>query len=232
MDEKKTNYLKELKNNTSILLSVVLGIIFGLILTMVDKFNMVSKFIARFVKDVRFYDGVMTGLYAIVLSVIAVMFLIFIINSFKKNVTKHDFVLLVYDFGILSYFILSCAVLKTTGARFVIILVLTIIAILLTAIRFFTVKEINEEKVLKDEVVFKFLERMPYHIKMYVRGVNGEIKILTKNIQDRKEKLGFVIVPREVPKQVKVAGSGNNSGGEMRFSDIINNVKKKKNDED
>ena len=147
MDEKKTNYLKELKNNTSILLSVVLGIIFGLILTMVDKFNMVSKFIARFVKDVRFYDGVMTGLYAIVLSVIAVMFLIFIINSFKKNVTKHDFVLLVYDFGILSYFILSCAVLKTTGARFVIILVLTIIAILLTAIRFFTVKEINEEKV-------------------------------------------------------------------------------------
>mgnify|MGYP004713178567 FL=1 len=71
MDEKKTNYLKELKNNTSILLSVVLGIIFGLILTMVDKFNMVSKFIARFVKDVRFYDGVMTGLYAIVLSVIA-----------------------------------------------------------------------------------------------------------------------------------------------------------------
>lgn len=92
--------------------------------------------------------------------------------------------------------------------------------------------EINEEKVLKDEVVFKFLERMPYHIKMYVRGVNGEIKILTKNIQDRKEKLGFVIVPREVPKQVKVAGSGNNSGGEMRFSDIINNVKKKKNDED
>ena len=147
MDEKKTNYLKELKNNTSILLSVVLGIIFGLILTMVDKFNMVSKFIARFVKDVRFYDGVMTGLYAIVLSVIAVMFLIFIINSFKKNVTKHDFVLLVYDFGILSYFILSCAVLKTTGARFVIILVLTIIAILLTAIRFFTVKEKNEEKV-------------------------------------------------------------------------------------
>ena len=147
MDEKKTNYLKELKNNTSILLSVVLGIVFGLILTMVDKFNMVSKFIARFVKDVRFYDGVMTGLYAIVLSVIAVLFLIFIINSFKKNVTKHDFVLLVYDFGILSYFILSCAVLKTTGARFVIILVLTIIAILLTAIRFFTVKETNEEKV-------------------------------------------------------------------------------------
>ena len=41
MDEKKTNYLKELKNNTSILLSVVLGIIFGLILTMVDKFNIV-----------------------------------------------------------------------------------------------------------------------------------------------------------------------------------------------
>lgn len=147
MDEKKTNYLKELKNNTSILLSVVLGIVFGLILTMIDKFNMVSKFIARFVKDVRFYDGVMTGLYAIVLSVIAVLFLIFIINSFKKNVTKHDFVLLVYDFGILSYFILSCAVLKTTGARFVIILVLTIIAILLTAIRFFTVKETNEEKV-------------------------------------------------------------------------------------
>lgn len=147
MDEKKTNYLKELKNNTSILLSVVLGIVFGLILTMVDKFNMVSKFIARFVKDVRFFDGVMTGLYAIVLSVIAVLFLIFIINSFKKNVTKHDFVLLVYDFGILSYFILSCAVLKTTGARFVIILVLTIIAILLTAIRFFTVKETNEEKV-------------------------------------------------------------------------------------
>ena len=147
MDEKKTNYLKELKNNTSILLSVVLGIVFGLILTMVDKFNMVSKFIARFVKDVRFYDGVMTGLYAIVLSVIAVLFLIFIINSFKKNVTKHDFVLLVYDFGILSYFILSCAVLKTTGARFVIILVLTIIAILLTVIRFFTVKETNEEKV-------------------------------------------------------------------------------------
>lgn len=147
MDEKKTNYLKELKNNTSILLSVVLGIVFGLILTMVDKFNMVSKFIARFVKDVRFFDGVMTGLYAIVLSVIAVLFLIFIINSFKKNVTKHDFVLLVYDFGILSYFILSCAVLKTTGARFVIILVLTIIAILLTVIRFFTVKETNEEKV-------------------------------------------------------------------------------------
>ena len=147
MDEKKTNYLKELKNNTSILLSVVLGIVFGLILTMVDKFNMVSKFIARFVKDVRFFDGVMTGLYAIVLSVIAVLFLIFIINSFKKNVTKHDFVLLVYDFGILSYFILSCAVLKTTGARFVIILVLTIIAILLTVIRFFTVKETNEEKI-------------------------------------------------------------------------------------
>ena len=147
MDEKKTNYLKELKNNTSILLSVVLGVVFGLILTMVDKFNMVSKFVARFVKDARFFDGVMTGLYAIVLSVVAVLFLIFIINSFKKNVTKHDFVLLVYDFGILSYFILSCAVLKTTGARFVIILVLTIIAILLTAIRFFTVKETNEEKV-------------------------------------------------------------------------------------
>lgn len=92
--------------------------------------------------------------------------------------------------------------------------------------------EINEEKVLKDEVVFKFLEKVPYHIKLYVRGVNGEIKILTKNIQNREEKLGFVVVPREIPKQVKVAGKGNINGRGMKISDIINNVKKKSNDED
>lgn len=88
--------------------------------------------------------------------------------------------------------------------------------------------EINEEKVLKDEVIFRFLERLPYNIKMYVRGVNGEIKILTKNIQDRKEKLGFVIVPREVPKQVKVAGNG----GGMRLSDLMNNIKNKNDDKE
>lgn len=88
--------------------------------------------------------------------------------------------------------------------------------------------EVNEEKVLKDEVIFKFLERLPYHIKMYVRGVNGEIKILTKNIQDRKEKLGFVIVPREVPKQIKVAGNG----GGVRFSGFMKNIKNKNDDKE
>ena len=87
--------------------------------------------------------------------------------------------------------------------------------------------EINEEKVVKDEVIFKFLERLPYHITMYVKGSNGEIKILTRNIQDRNEKLGFIVVPREIPKQIKVA----NNGG-MRFTDIINNVKNKKKDEE
>lgn len=86
--------------------------------------------------------------------------------------------------------------------------------------------EINDEKVLKDEVVFKFLERLPYHIKMYVRGVNGEIKILTKNIQNRDDKLGVVIVPRDVPKQVK-----GNINSRMNFANMINNVKNNKNDE-
>lgn len=91
--------------------------------------------------------------------------------------------------------------------------------------------EINEEKVLKDEVIFRFLEKVPYHIKMYVRGVNGEIKILTKNIQNRNERLGFVIVPREIPAQVKVPGKGDFKRGRMRFSDIIDNIKNKKKDD-
>ncbi len=82
---------------------------------------------------------------------------------------------------------------------------------------------VNEEKVIKDEVIFKFLEQLPRNVSMYVRGVNGEIKVLTTEMKDRNEKLGFVIVPREVPKQVKIAKSEG-----MRFSDIVNKVKNNK----
>ena len=84
---------------------------------------------------------------------------------------------------------------------------------------------INDEKVISDDIIFRFLEKLPYNISMYVRGLNGEIKILTTNIRDRKEKLGFVIVPREVPKNIKVA-----NGGNMRFSNMINKVKNRNDD--
>lgn len=86
---------------------------------------------------------------------------------------------------------------------------------------------VNEEKVINDDIIFKFLEQLPRNVSMYVRGVNGEIKVLTTEMKDRKEKLGFVIVPREVPKQVKIA---KNEG--MRFSDIINKVKNKNDNDD
>lgn len=85
---------------------------------------------------------------------------------------------------------------------------------------------VNEEKVVKDEVIFKFLEKLPENISMYVRGVNGEIKVLTTRMRDRKEKLGFVIVPREIPKQIKIKKSHG-----TRFSDIVKSVNKKDNND-
>lgn len=86
---------------------------------------------------------------------------------------------------------------------------------------------VNEEKVINDEVIFNFLEKLPRNISMFVRGVNGEIKVLTTEMKDREEKLGFVIVPREIPKQVKKISKSEG----MRFSDIISKVKKKNNDD-
>ncbi len=46
-------------------------------------------------------------------------------------------------------------------------------------------------------------------------------------VKNNKEKLGIVIVPREVPKQATVAKPGGSS-----FSDILNKIKEKKDSND
>jgi hypothetical protein len=83
--------------------------------------------------------------------------------------------------------------------------------------------EINSIKLYKDEIVFNILESLPNILKMKVRRENGNIEELECKIVNGKEKLGIVIVPREVPKQATIAKSDNSS-----FSDILNKIKEKK----
>ena len=71
------------------------------------------------------------------------------------------------------------------------------------------------------------LESLPDIIKMKVRRENGNIEELECKVKNNKEKLGIVIVPREVPKQVTVAKPDNSS-----FSDILNKIKEKKDNND
>jgi len=87
--------------------------------------------------------------------------------------------------------------------------------------------EINNIKLYKDEIIFNMLERLPDNINMKVRRENGTMEELECRVQNNKEKLGIVIVPREVPKQATVAKPGNSS-----FSDILNKIKEKKDSND
>lgn len=85
--------------------------------------------------------------------------------------------------------------------------------------------EINDLKLYRDEIIFNILETLPSIITMKVRRENGNIEELEARVSNSKEKLGIVIVPREVPKQATVEGRDNSS-----FSDVLNKIKEKKDD--
>jgi len=87
--------------------------------------------------------------------------------------------------------------------------------------------EINSMKLYKDEIIFNILEALPSIINMKVRRENGNIEELEGKVPNSKEKLGIVIVPREVPKQATVTRSDNSS-----FSDVLNRIKEKKDSND
>ena len=87
--------------------------------------------------------------------------------------------------------------------------------------------EINNMKLYKDEIIFNILETLPSIINMKVRRENGNIEELEGKVPNSKEKLGIVIVPREVPKQATVTRSDNSS-----FSDVLNKIKEKKDSND
>lgn len=80
--------------------------------------------------------------------------------------------------------------------------------------------EVNNVKVDRDEVVYNALERTPNSISFKVKRNNGEVKeLLGKNIP-ADEKLGFIIVPRNLPNNVSVIKNKEDS-----FGDIFNKIK-------
>ena len=85
--------------------------------------------------------------------------------------------------------------------------------------------EINDLKLYRDDIIFNILETLPSIITMKVRRENGNIEELEGRASKSKEKLGIVIVPREVPKEATVARTDDSS-----FSDVLNKIKEKKDD--
>ncbi|MEG0307816.1 MAG: hypothetical protein RR636_07740 [Clostridium sp.] len=85
--------------------------------------------------------------------------------------------------------------------------------------------EINNMKLIKDEIIFNILENLPAVLVMKVKRINGDIIELKGQIENPKERLGVVIVPREVPKQAVITKTEGNS-----FSDVLKKIKDKKDD--
>ncbi|MEG1255112.1 PDZ domain-containing protein [Clostridium sp.] len=83
--------------------------------------------------------------------------------------------------------------------------------------------EINDTKLHKDEVIFNILENLPKDINMKIRRSNGDIRELSGKTTISKERLGVVIVPREVPKQATIAKPQGTS-----FAEVLKKIKEKK----
>lgn len=146
MKESKICYFKELRQKSNVLLSSIIGLLLGLFLFLVDKFNMPNGLMTRLDISIKFRSMVISLLYSALLSVIALVVLILLVKSFSKKVIKEDSMLLSFDF--FSLVLLVAGLAGVDGVKKTFVIVLAIIAIVITLIRVLRVKEHTEETTL------------------------------------------------------------------------------------
>lgn len=86
--------------------------------------------------------------------------------------------------------------------------------------------EINDIKMINDEDIFKFMERVPSTLWIKIKRKTGEIMEFTKNRIESGSRMGVVIVPRDFPNKKKIMKV------EKSFEEILNKIKNKKDSDD
>jgi PDZ domain len=87
--------------------------------------------------------------------------------------------------------------------------------------------EINDIKVTTDEMMFNFLETLPNYLWMKIKRVNGDIKELSHKGKEAAQRIGIVIVPRNIPNKGRIMKTE-----EGNFGDILNKLRKKDKEDD
>jgi hypothetical protein len=87
--------------------------------------------------------------------------------------------------------------------------------------------EINDIKITTDEMMFNFLETLPNYLWMKVRKINGEIKEISHKGKEAAQRIGIVIVPRNIPSKSRIMKTE-----EGNFGDILNKLRKKDKDDE
>jgi hypothetical protein len=87
--------------------------------------------------------------------------------------------------------------------------------------------EINDIKITTDEMMFNFLETLPNYLWMKIKRVNGDIKEISHKGKEAAQRIGIVIVPRNIPSKAKIMKTE-----EGNFGDILNKLRKKDKDDD
>ncbi len=83
--------------------------------------------------------------------------------------------------------------------------------------------EVNNMKISRDEIIMNVLNNSPEVINMKIKRKNGVIMDLSGRLTNSKDKLGIVIVPREIPSDATVSRTDKSS-----FSEVLNKLREKK----
>lgn len=141
MDERKTNYLKELKSNTSFFTTALTGVVLGLILFLLDKFNMPGKLLARFGLTAKFSSVVIPALYGLLFTAIAFVILIVLAKVLRKTWQREDTLLVSYDFFALTVLLGNTIGLDEGSGKVTFGVVLFVLGALLTIARALRITE-------------------------------------------------------------------------------------------
>ena len=145
MNCKKVCYFSELKKNINVCLTAFVGALLGLILFVLDKFNVPGLALERFAIAERFRPMVITLCYGALISVIALVVLILLVKAFSKRVNKEDGLLVGFDTFALTILVSGLTGLDEGAQKSTFVIVVACLALVLTVLRFIFVKEASEE---------------------------------------------------------------------------------------
>ena len=140
MMERKTNYFKEIHSSMDTFLALLLGLLLGLGVYAVDKFDLVTWAIGRFQITGLYAELIMAGLMSVLFASVGLLILLMLPKLFSKNVVKTDFILLTYDASMLTMLVTTALGLNGLTHRLILWASLLGVGLLLTVIRMICVR--------------------------------------------------------------------------------------------
>lgn len=168
MDERKTNYLKELKSNTSFFTTALTGVVLGLILFLLDKFNMPGKLLSRFGLTAKFSSVVIPALYGLLFTAIAFVILIVLAKVLRKTWQREDTLLVSYDFFALTVLLSNTIGLDEGAGKVTFAVIIFVLGVLLTIARALRITEAKEKEETLPMVEYKEAIVKRYHFPYLV----------------------------------------------------------------